>query len=182
MRANQALLVDFFKSCIDTSSPKRRLQILQHQKREQEKNKGSKAAESPYNNKEQHNIKPFLRMGGKIIVTLFEGEPYTLWNIRDLARHAGLRVVESWRFDWAQYPGYRHVRTLGALEGGGGWKGEDREARIYVFEKVPLVADSDEEKEMARLGKVGRGGRLPSQKEAMKRALDGGEDEEEEEE
>jgi 25S rRNA (uracil2634-N3)-methyltransferase len=66
-------------------------------------------------------------------------------------------VVESWRFDWSQYPGYSHVRTLGALEGGGGWKGEDREARMYVFEKVALEADSDEEKELEKAGvKLGK--------------------------
>lgn len=74
-----------------------------------------------------------LKNGGRVIVTLFEGEPYTLWNVRDLARHAGLAVVESFRFVWEDYPGYKHVRTLGALEGG--WKGEDRAARMYVFEK-----------------------------------------------
>jgi 25S rRNA (uracil2634-N3)-methyltransferase len=164
VRANQALLVSFFKACLDTSNPKRRLQILRNQ---EDKTKGT----AP-----QHNIRPFLRMGGKIIVTLFEGEPYTLWNIRDLARHAGLKVVESWQFDWAQYPGYHHVRTLGAMETG--WKGEDRVARMYVFEKIPLVADSDEEKEMSRQAKVGRGGRLPSQKEAMKKALEEEEDDE----
>lgn len=193
VRANQALLVEFFKSCIDTSSPKRRLQILQQQKKDKEsrdkKNKNKNKNQSTEEDTEKRGqqkekeIKPFLRMGGKIIVTLFEGEPYTLWNIRDLARHVGLRVVESWKFDWSQYPGYHHVRTLGALEGGGGWKGEDREARMYVFEKVPLVADSDEEKEIARLGKVSRGGGLPSQKEALKRALEKeGEEGDEEEE
>jgi 25S rRNA (uracil2634-N3)-methyltransferase len=174
VRANQALLVDFFKSCLDTPTPKKRLQILTNQQ-----NKVTP----------QHNIRPFLRMGGKIIVTLFEGEPYTLWNPRDLARHAGLKVIESWKFDWEQYPGYKHVRTLGAIEGGGAWKGEDRGARMYVFEKVPLVADSDEEKEMARLKKVERGGKLPSQKQAMaaaaaadgKRKREGSDEEEEEE-
>jgi 25S rRNA (uracil2634-N3)-methyltransferase len=163
VRANQALLVSFFKSCLDTSNQKRRLQILRNQ---EDKEKGT----TP-----QQTIRPFLRMGGKIIVTLFEGEPYTLWNIRDLARHAGLRVVESWKFDWAQYPGYHHVRTLGAMETG--WKGEDRAARMFMFEKIPLVADSDEEKEMARQAKVGRGGRLPSQKEAMKKAMEEDDDE-----
>ncbi|EUC40356.1 hypothetical protein COCMIDRAFT_109017 [Bipolaris oryzae ATCC 44560] len=180
VRANQALLVEFFKSCIDTKDAKRRLHILQSQKREREESRKRKRGKEQGDLQEQEggrkkkmeqNVKPFLRMGGKIIVTLFEGEPYTLWNIRDLARHVGLRVVESWKFDWEQYPGYHHVRTLGALEGGGGWKGEDREARMYVFEKIPLVADSDEEKEMERLAKVARGGRLPSQKEAMKAAL-----------
>lgn len=69
-----------------------------------------------------------------IIVTLFEAEPYTLWNIRDLARHSGLQVQRSFRFQPDAYPGYAHVRTLGNIEGGGGWKGEERAARSYIFE------------------------------------------------
>ncbi|KAH7378195.1 hypothetical protein DE146DRAFT_637987 [Phaeosphaeria sp. MPI-PUGE-AT-0046c] len=137
VRANQALLVEFFKACLETSSPKQRLQVLASQ--------AHKNHPSPLKARSQ-----FLRMGGRIIVSLFEGEPYTLWNVRDLARHAGLKVVASWKFDWSQYPGYKHVRTLGAIEGGGAWKGEDRDARMYVFEKVPLVADSDEEKELEK--------------------------------
>jgi 25S rRNA (uracil2634-N3)-methyltransferase len=84
---------------------------------------------------------------GQIIVTLFEGEPYSLWNIRDLARHCGLRVVESFRFPWAAYPGYRHARTIGEITGKGpvsglgsdgkrpgAWRGEEREARMFVLE------------------------------------------------
>lgn len=159
VRSNQHVLVSFFKSCLETPTPKHRLALLQAQ--------ASKSASS--------SKPPFLRPHGKIIVTLFEGEPYTLWNIRDLARHVGLKVVESWKFDAGQYPGYKHVRTLGNVENG--WKGEDRAARMYVFEKVPLVADSDEEAEIARLARVARGGRLVSQKEAMRRAgVDGEED------
>ncbi|KAI2468546.1 hypothetical protein F4781DRAFT_397584 [Annulohypoxylon bovei var. microspora] len=81
---------------------------------------------------------PSLAPGGAIVVTLFEGEPYTLWNVRDLARHSGLQVERSFRFQAAAYPGYRHARTLGVVrsragEAGGGWKGEDRAARSYVF-------------------------------------------------
>ncbi|KAH9872972.1 hypothetical protein J1614_005367 [Plenodomus biglobosus] len=159
VRSNQALLVAFFKACLDCSTPKKRIQLLQAQ-----------------NNPALPRPRPFLRMGGKIIVTLFEGEPYTLWNIRDLARHVGLKVVESWKFDWSQYPGYAHVRTLGAIEGGGAWRGEDRDARMYVFEKIPLVADEDEDKEMQKLARNARGGALPSQKLAAKRARE--EDEE----
>lgn len=143
VRSNQALLVAFFKSCLETSTPKQRLRILEQQ------------ANRP--NLVQRRQHEFLRMGGKIMVALFEGEPYTLWNVRDLARHAGLKVVESYKFDWTQYPGYSHVRTLGALEGGGGWKGEDREARMYVFEKVALEADSEEERELEKAGvKLGK--------------------------
>lgn len=78
------------------------------------------------------------REGSSIIVTLFEGEPYTLWNIRDLGRHSGLEVKRSWRFQAGAYPGYRHARTLGVVKGrngemGGGWKGEERKARSYEF-------------------------------------------------
>jgi 25S rRNA (uracil2634-N3)-methyltransferase len=143
VRSNQALLVSFFKSCLETSTPKQRLRILEAQ------------ANRP--NLVQRRRSEFLKMGGRVMVALFEGEPYTLWNVRDLARHAGLKVVESYRFDWEQYPGYAHVRTLGAIEGGGGWKGEDREARMYVFEKVALEADSDEEKELEKVGvKLGK--------------------------
>lgn len=82
-----------------------------------------------------------LAPGGKVVVTLFEGEPYTLWNVRDLARHAGLAVERSFRFQAEAYPGYRHARTLGVVrrEGGkgeeakGAWKGEERAGRSYVF-------------------------------------------------
>jgi 25S rRNA (uracil2634-N3)-methyltransferase len=81
---------------------------------------------------------PSLALGGSIIVTLFEGEPYTLWNIRDLARHCGLQVERSFKFQASAYPGYHHARTLGVVksrsgEAGVGWKGEDRPARSYVF-------------------------------------------------
>ncbi|KAI1167443.1 hypothetical protein F5B18DRAFT_601795 [Nemania serpens] len=83
---------------------------------------------------------PSLAPGGSIVVTLFEGEPYTLWNIRDLARHSSLQVERSFRFQASAYPGYHHARTLGVVrnrsgEAGGGWKGEDRAARSYIFVK-----------------------------------------------
>jgi 25S rRNA (uracil2634-N3)-methyltransferase len=79
--------------------------------------------------------KNLLALDGTIVVTLFDGEPYTLWNIRDLARHSELEVQRSFKFQASAYPGYSHARTLGNIEGGGGWKGEDRESRSYVFEK-----------------------------------------------
>ncbi|KAF2679545.1 hypothetical protein K458DRAFT_407930 [Lentithecium fluviatile CBS 122367] len=126
VRANQALLVGFFKACLDVSDKKDKHRPKMGEKEERERKDAAP---------KKHRV-PFLKPGGKAIVTLFEGEPYTLWNVRDLARHAGLKVLESFKFVWEDYPGYRHVRTLGAIEGGGGWKGEDRAARMYVFEKV----------------------------------------------
>ena len=80
--------------------------------------------------------------GSSIVITLFEGEPYTLWNIRDLARHAGMEIKESFRFQAKAYPGYRHARTLGVVRGKDGevregerrgWRGEERAARSFVF-------------------------------------------------
>jgi len=70
---------------------------------------------------------------GSVLVTLFEGFPYELWNIRGLAKEAGLATRVSFGFESEMYPGYAHVRTLGNIEGGGGWKGEDRTARMYMF-------------------------------------------------
>ncbi|KAJ2899878.1 hypothetical protein MKZ38_002745 [Zalerion maritima] len=62
----------------------------------------------------EHAI-PSLAAGGRIIVTLFEGNPYSLWNVRDLGRHTGLMVERSFKFQSGAYPGYRHARTLGVV-------------------------------------------------------------------
>ncbi|KAF4123174.1 25S rRNA (uracil2634-N3)-methyltransferase [Geosmithia morbida] len=85
-------------------------------------------------------VVPNLAPGGTVVVTLFEAEPYTLWNVRDLARHSGLAVDRTFRFDWSAYPGYHHARTLGVVRSrhgpagtGAGWKGEDRPCRTYIF-------------------------------------------------
>lgn len=77
---------------------------------------------------------PLLASDGSIVVTIFEGEPYTLWNVRDLARHVGLKVQRSFKFEACAYPGYKHARTLGNIRDDGGWKGEDRASRTYIFE------------------------------------------------
>ena len=77
---------------------------------------------------------PLLAPLGSIVVTIFDGDPYELWNIRDLARHVGLKVERSFKFQASAYPGYKHARTLGNIKDGGGWKGEDRGARTYMLE------------------------------------------------
>ncbi|TVY37244.1 25S rRNA (uridine-N(3))-methyltransferase, partial [Lachnellula subtilissima] len=61
--------------------------------------------------------------GSSIIITLFEGAPYTLWNIRDLGRHSGLEVKRSWKFQREVWAGYRHARTLGVVRGKDGKEG-----------------------------------------------------------
>ncbi|KAH8434701.1 25S rRNA (uracil2634-N3)-methyltransferase [Aspergillus melleus] len=143
VRANQELLVAFFKACVPLlSSP----QTVDRDVDEDEweysdddeedsdlNEQDSPSADAPDSAKSQVRTEP-----GQILVTMFEGEPYTLWNIRDLARHAGLKVVTSFKFPWGSYKDYSHARTIGDIEGKhggrGGWRGEDREARMYVFE------------------------------------------------
>ena len=93
------------------------------------------------------NAQEALAPRGSIIVTLFEGVPYTLWNIRDLGRHSGLQVERSFKFQAKAYPGYRHARTLGVIRGrdgkdGGGWRGEERDSRSYVFVRRGDVIES----------------------------------------
>ena len=117
---------------------------------------------------------------GSIIVTLFEGEPYTLWNVRDLARHSGLKVDKSFKFQSGAYPGYAHVRTLGVLRenkgagevSSGGWKGEDRAARSYVFVR--------KEEEEGRLGEGTRWGLGAGVVPVVRKRKSGGSGDEEE--
>ncbi|KAI7971007.1 hypothetical protein EIK77_007123 [Talaromyces pinophilus] len=150
VRANQELLVAFFKACVPLLSKTPRKE--DDQNGDDDYDDYSFESETPESESEeeeddQDKIRTIPRQSGQIIVTLFEGEPYTLWNIKDLARHAGLVVVTSFKFPWKSYPGYSHARTLGIVESRnnrdadedaeskrGGWKGEDREARSYVFE------------------------------------------------
>uniref|UniRef100_A0A093V126 25S rRNA (uridine-N(3))-methyltransferase BMT5-like domain-containing protein n=2 Tax=Talaromyces marneffei TaxID=37727 RepID=A0A093V126_TALMA len=152
VRANQELLVAFFKACVPLLSKMPRKEDDHNNTDDDydyysEDETSESESEEEDDDENQDKIRTIPRQSGQIIVTLFEGEPYTLWNIKDLARHAGLVVVTSFRFPWKSYPGYSHARTLGIVEsrggkGGdeetetkrGGWKGEDREARSYVFE------------------------------------------------
>lgn len=62
---------------------------------------------------------PLLSENGAILVTLFEGQPYELWNVRDLGRSVGLRVVRSFAFQAELYPGYAHARTCGNMRAKG---------------------------------------------------------------
>lgn len=139
VRHNQELLVGFFKAAKDLlSSPSRPARIAsQSEVYESDDEYASDDVNQPSHSDEG-------AVCGQILVTLFEGEPYTLWNVRDLARHSGLKVIESFKFPWSAYPGYQHARTIGDITTGkdrseddkrkGAWRGEEREARCYVLE------------------------------------------------
>lgn len=141
VRANQELLVAFFKACVPLMSvppPPVDSDDEWESNDDDSEEESDEEAEGSASQDVQTSGKAVRTGPGQILVSLFEAEPYTLWNIKDLARHAGLQVVTSFRFPWASYEGYSHARTLGEVEGKnggrGGWRGEDREARMYVFE------------------------------------------------
>jgi 25S rRNA (uracil2634-N3)-methyltransferase len=140
VRANQELLVAFFKACVPllSAAPVPVDEDDEEWEDDDEDSEDSEDGEEEDDNDAQTSGKVVRTGPGQILVSLFEGEPYTLWNIKDLARHAGLQVVTSFKFPWAEYEGYSHARTLGEVEGKdggrGGWRGEDRLARMYVFE------------------------------------------------
>lgn len=147
VRSNQELLVSFFKACVPLLSASVRDEDNGDNDEDEDdswqfssqSSPGSSETDTetePNTNKAQ--LKARAQAGGQVFVTLFESEPYTLWNVKDLARHAGLRVVTSFKFPWSSYHGYSHARTLGEIEGKhggkGGWKGEERDARMYAFD------------------------------------------------
>jgi 25S rRNA (uracil2634-N3)-methyltransferase len=149
VRANQQLLVGFFNSAkmLLVPSPS---SAIGHA------GKGS-GSKSP---NERQQIKK-----GQILVTLFEGEPYSLWNVRDLARHCGLQVIESFKIPWEAYPGYKHARTAGDITTGkerpeegkrkGAWRGEERDARCYVLElkdNAQVTTNAGQEKRKVKAG------------------------------
>lgn len=173
VRANQQLLVGFFnaaKSLLATpSNPVRRIQFPPSAYEYDPDEYISDNEDDDHDDfLPSSKIKPGSSGGSQILVTLFEGEPYTLWNIRDLARHSGLKVVESFKFPWSAYPGYRHARTIGDIVTGkdrgdegkrkGAWRGEERDARCYVLE----LKDQDDENQRGdngvRVGKRKKGG------------------------
>lgn len=138
VRANQELLVEFFntaKVLLATSKRSAKTVVLDDD---------DYADEGDLEQIEEAEAQKSKALAtGQILVTLFEGEPYSLWNVRDLARHCGLQAVESFKFPWSAYPGYTHARTIGDIKTGkdrseerkrkGAWRGEEREARCYVL-------------------------------------------------
>lgn len=70
----------------------------------------------------------------KIIMTLFDGEPYISWGVKALARSVGYRVERSGELDWLHFAGYHHRRTNSMKDTTK--PAADRNARIYLFDKA----------------------------------------------
>lgn len=71
---------------------------------------------------------------GKIILSLFEGEPYNSWSVKILARNIDYKVERSGRFDWTMFPEYHHKRTTSGFRDTTKPAAE-RDARLYIFEE-----------------------------------------------
>ena len=54
---------------------------------------------------------------GQVHVTIKNGMPYELWDVKNLAKMAGYKTLTSFAFDPSVYPGYEHRRTLGFKDG-----------------------------------------------------------------
>lgn len=123
---HQKLVVNYFKSCKDI------FKIV---------NDLSKSDTAGYN---LDNSK------GKILMSLFEGEPYKSWGVKILAKTENYKVEKSGRFDWEQFPEYHHKRTNGVRDTTK--PAAERDARIYIFDefvknpkKESKESDSDED-------------------------------------
>jgi 25S rRNA (uracil2634-N3)-methyltransferase len=170
VRANQALLSSFFKSAIPLLSkpPPPSVKPVSSKPPQPSRRRVSSRpppppppSGKPVPSKYQthHDLDPDdpeAPRAGSIIITLFESEPYSLWNVRDLARNAGLTVWRSWKFEAGAFPGYRHARTVGTIvdkEGNvseNAWKGEERNSRCYEFGIGPWPGEKGQKKKKNR--------------------------------
>lgn len=75
-----------------------------------------------------------LERPNRIIVSLFEGEPYDSWGVKKIAKNFGYQVERSGNFNWEAFKGYHHRRTNGTLKDTS-TPAVQRKARIYVFIK-----------------------------------------------
>lgn len=70
---------------------------------------------------------------GKVIVSVFDGEPYNSWQIKVLGKtNGGWKVDRSNKFQWENYPEYHHKRTNSEMDTTK--PAAERPARLYVFE------------------------------------------------
>lgn len=70
---------------------------------------------------------------GKIIVSMFNGEPYDSWQIKLLSKRNGFTLDRSCKFQWSNYPEYHHRRTNS--EQTTTKPAEERDARTYIFKQ-----------------------------------------------
>lgn len=90
-----------------------------------------------------------------VVVSLFDGLPYSEWKIKMLARSAGYGLTRTAKFDWEHFKGYEHRLTAG--RGDTTKEAKSRDSRFYVFEKY------DEEKDRNKIEQMKKKRRITEQ-------------------
>lgn len=122
--------------------------IRDHQKLVMGYFKSSKALLNLVNNEAYNDFggyaDPEKVSGLKIILSVFEGEPYVSWGIKSLARSEGYCVERSGAFNWSAFEGYHHKRTNGIRDTTK--PAAERDARIYLFNQFGRQAKTPQKK------------------------------------
>ena len=133
---NQKMLVSLFRSCIQIlSDPIACKEVKSKSKSKSNSNSNSTKIEtSPSTPPPPPPPKSFSRSssclpsqalflplssyhGGELHITLKEGLPYTLWDLKGIAKREGWTLRTSFRFSETMWSGYEHRRTLGFKDG-----------------------------------------------------------------
>lgn len=129
--AHQKLMISFFQSCLDGETP----QIANKNNMNSRNNSRTYNQQDRDQQRSRHRSKKssLLAEDGAVIVSIFDGLPYSLWDLRRLARENGFSVRRSGSFEWDIFPGYTHRLTGG--RGDTTKQASSRNAKIYVFER-----------------------------------------------
>jgi 25S rRNA (uracil2634-N3)-methyltransferase len=82
------------------------------------------------------SAKEFLKPQGRVVITIKEGIPYDLWELKALAKGEGFRCVLSLKFKPEEFPDYFHRRTIGFKEGVSKNSNQEiQNSRMYFFQQ-----------------------------------------------
>lgn len=150
---HQKLMLSFFQSCLGGVAPQA------HQGLSEKIQNSNRVAVRP------RPSTAVLSENGTVVVSLFEGAPYSFWDIRRLAREAGFSSRRTATFDWTLFPNYYHRLTGG--RGDTTKQAGSRAAKFYVFERF------DAKKTQLRLKQQETKRQQNKQLQAMKNNLKG---------
>lgn len=127
IREHQVLVDGYFKSCVELFKLYQTSSILKSK------------------NSDMNLITTATTTNPRIILSVFEGQPYDLWNVKSLSKSHGLKVERSGDFQWDKFEGYAHKRTNS--EQNTTKVASERKARMYVFEKYRKPQDGKKKNE-----------------------------------
>jgi 25S rRNA (uracil2634-N3)-methyltransferase len=82
------------------------------------------------------SAKEFLKPQGRVVITIKEGLPYDLWELKALAKAEGFRCALSLKFKPEEFPDYFHRRTIGFKDGvSENTNQEIQKSRMYFFQQ-----------------------------------------------